>query len=290
MNRLIRKILLCCLFGSLAACGGGGGSGDGNDIAGSDGDTIEFARIDADNAKDLGTAAASGARQAVDYQDVSGLGFRPERRPGIEAFSEELSAGYAARTASAPEPVTCISGSIAETNNADGSTTIDFDMCEVSLEGLLVVTVDGLVTSNSSVSGDITTVELLYQNFTIDLGFDVYSIDIEAVCSTDNTTMETSCDFPAVEGFDGRIYDLSEATVTGDALSGYFVTATIDDPDHGTFSIDTSAAIVFACANDRPLSGELQFTDGADVLVTVTFNDCDSFTVSYNGTSEIFNW
>ena len=131
---------------------------------------------------------------------------------------------------------------------------------------------------------------MLYQDFTIDLGIDVYSIDIEAVCRTDNTTMETSCDFPGAEGFDGRIYDLSEATVTGDALGGYFVTATIDDPEHGTFSIDTNAGIVFACANDRPLSGELQFTDGADVLVTVTFNDCDSFTVSYNGTSEIFNW
>ena len=294
MTIFIRNILLYCFLGALAACASDGSDSDANTTAGNDNEeAIEIARIEAGNAEDLGTAAASGAKQAVDYQSVSSLGFRPQGKSDIATFSEEYSIRYAARVAMAPEPFVCDTGSVMQVNNADGSTTVTFDMCELVLAELpgLTVTVNGVVQSNSSDSGDITTVELLYQNFSIALvGFDPTIIDLEAICTTDNTTMETSCAFPGVEGFDGRIYDLSEATVTGDAFSGYFVTAIIVDPDHGTFSIDTSAAIVFDCPNDRPLSGALQFTDGAGVLVTVTFNDCDSFTVSYNGTSEMYFW
>lgn len=289
MTIFLRNMLLFCFLGALAACGGDGG---GNDGTANDNEAIEIARIEAGNAEDLGTAAASGAKQAVDYQSVSDLGFRPEGESDIETFSEEFSIRYSARVAAAPDPFVCDAGSVAQVNNPDGSTTVTFDMCELVIPELggFTVTVDGVVQSNSSDSGAITTVELLYQDFSIDLGFEVTTIDLEAICSTDNTTLETSCAFPAVEGFDGRIYDLSEATVTGDAISGYFVTATIVDPDHGSFSIATNAALVFACPNDRPLSGALQFTDGAGVLVTVTFNDCDSFTVSYNGTTEIYFW
>ena len=293
MTIFIRNILLYCFLGALAACASDGGDSDANAAAGNDNEVIEIARIEAGNAEDLGTAAASGAKQAVDYQSVSSLGFRPQGKSDIETFSEEYSIRYAARVAMAPEPFCCDTGSATPENNADGSTTVTFDMCELVLVELggFTVTVNGVVQSNSSDSGDITTVELLYQNFSIDLGFDVTTIDLEAICTTDNSTMETSCAFPGVDGFDGRIYDLSEATVDLDiATGGNFVTATIVDPDHGTFTIETNDAIVFGCPNERPLSGELQFTDGAGVLVTVTFNGCDSFTVSYNGTSEIYLW
>ena len=49
----------------------------------------------------------------------------------------------------------------------------------------------------------------------------------------------------------GGVYDLSEASVSGDAFSGYTVTATIVDPDHGSFTIATTIApILFACPDE----------------------------------------
>jgi hypothetical protein len=78
--------------------------------------------------------------------------------------------------------------------------------------------------------------------------------------------------------------------VVGDGSSGYSVTATIVDPDHGSLTIATITPILFGCADGQPSSGALQFTDGNGVPVSVTFNDCASFTLSYSGTSEVYNW
>jgi hypothetical protein len=138
--------------------------------------------------------------------------------------------------------------------------------------------------------GNTTTVDLEYINFTIDDGVDIVTLDMQASCTTDNTTLDTSCTFSDIVGFDGRIYTFSDATVMGDGVGGYTVSATIIDPDHGSFSIVTTNPILFGCANGQPISGEIQFTDGAGVLVRVTFNDCASYTVSYSGTSEMYLW
>jgi hypothetical protein len=295
MKTGLRYLFVYCIFVAVTACGGADGGG-GADAAGDGfiggnstgtGSQLELARIDAANAEQLGTAATEGAKQAVQYQAVSSLGFRPAANSTLDVVNEKLSLRYAARVAAAPPaPFNCITGSVVETDNMDGSTTATFTMCDIGF-GLVV---DGVVQANRSTVGNITTVDLLYDDFSISYLGDVILVDFEAHCTTDNSTTETSCDFPGVPGFDGRIYDFSDSTVDGDAVNGYTITATIVDPDHGIFTITTPTPIVFGCANGQPMSGALQFTDGNDVLVTVTFNGCASFTVSYNGTSEIYNW
>ncbi|MCP4982150.1 MAG: hypothetical protein GY935_16865 [Gammaproteobacteria bacterium] len=284
MKNMTNYLLLFFIVVSVVACGsssGGGSSGSANQVS--------QAKINAGNAKQLGTAATEAAKQAVLNDTASILGLKPAAKPGIGTITNELSKNFAGRTANIPTPgFDCGLGSADETTNPDGSTTIIFIDCD--LLGLGLLEFDGTVIASTTISGNSTTVDLEYINFTIDDGVDVVTLDMQASCTTDNTSMETICTFSDIVGFDGRIYAFSSATVSGDAITGYYVSATIIDPDHGSFSIATTAPVLFTCPNGQPISGELQFTDGAGVLVTVTFNDCTSFTVSYSGTSEIFFW
>jgi len=284
MNSMVKYLFLSFFMVSVTACSSS--SSGGGDSNSSNSNQVLEARIDSGNAEQLGTAATEAAKQAVQNQTATALGFRSSGKPSIDTISSDLSKSFAGRIANAPAPFTCVNGSVVEVTNPDGSATVTFTMCDVGF-GLVL---DGIVNASSSVSGNTTTVDLEYIDFTISFGPDVITIDMEASCITDNTTMETNCTFPNVVGFDGRIYTFSEVTVLGDDFSGYTVSATIVDPDHGSFSIVTTNPILFGCVNEQPISGEIQFTDGAGVVVTVTFNDCASFTVSYSGTSEIYFW
>lgn len=284
MNSMIKFLFLCFFMVSVTACGSSGG-GDSS----SSSDQVLEARINSGNAEQLGISATEAAKQAASNNTASVLGFKSSAIPGIGSISNELSENSARRAANIPVPgLNCGLGSADEITNPDGSTTVTFINCD--LFGLGVLEFNGTVLASTSTSGNTTTVDLEYIGFTIDDGVDIVTLDMQASCATDNTTMETSCAFSDIVGFDGRIYTFSDATVSGDSISGYTVTATIVDPDHGSFSIVTTSPILFGCTNGQPISGEIQFTDGAGVLVTVTFNDCASFTVSYSGTSEIYFW
>ncbi|MBT8435882.1 MAG: hypothetical protein KJP11_00795 [Gammaproteobacteria bacterium] len=284
MNDVMKYLFLCLFMVAATACSSSGSSdGDSNS------NQVPQARINSGNAEQLGVSATEAAKQSVLHNTTSGLGFKSAAKPGIGSISSELSKNFARRTASIPVPgLDCGAGSADETANPDGSTTVIFINCD--LLGLGVLVFNGTVLANTSTSGNTTTVDLDYTNFTIDDGVSIVTLDMQASCATDNTTMQTSCTFSDLVGFDGRTYNFSSATVTGDQFSGYFVSATIIDPDHGSFSIVTTGPILFACANGQPNTGEIQFTDDAGVLVTVTFNDCASYTVSYSGTSEIYFW
>ena len=285
MNSCIRNLGLCLLLAAVVACSSGGGSSGDTD---SDSSASKLAEINADNAEQLGAAAAEGAIQAVKNASVPALGLRPSDAPTVESVTQDLVTRIAGRTASLPVTDICNPGSADETVNPDGSTTVNFVMCDY--EGLGLIILDGLITASSSISGDITTVTLEYVGFIISIFGEDTILNFEASCDTNNITDLTSCAFPDVVGFDGRVYNFSDVTVSGDEFSGYTVTANIVDPDHGSFTITTTEPILFTCPNGQPMLGALQFTDGAGVLVTVTFNDCDNYTVSYSGTTEIYPW
>jgi hypothetical protein len=285
MNSCIRYLVLCLLLTAAVACSNGGGSSGSGDSGSS---ASKVAEINAGNAKQLGAAAAEGAKQAVKNVNTSALGLKSSGAPTVESVTQDLVTRIAGRTASLPAAIDCGLGSADEIVNPDGSTSVYFDNCDFGGLGLIIL--DGVVTASSSVSGDITTVNLEYVGFIISIDGDDTILNFESSCDTNNTTLETSCTFPDVVGFDGRVYNFSDVTVSGDEFSGYSVTANIVDPDHGSFTITTTVPILFTCPNGQPESGALQFSDSADVLVTVTFNDCDSYAVSYNGTIEVYPW
>jgi hypothetical protein len=282
MNSSIRYLGLCLLLTAVVACSSESGDTDNNSSA------SKLAEINTGNAGQLGAAAAEGAKQAVKNANVPALGLKPSGDPTVESVTRDLVTRIAGRTANLPAPVNCNPGSADETVNPDGSTTVNFVMCDYERFGLIIL--DGVVTASGIVSGDVTRVNLEYIGFIISIGGEDTILNFEASCDTNNTTLETSCTFPDVVGFDGRVYNFSDVTVSGDGFSGYSITASIVDPDHGSFIIATTAPILFTCPNGQPISGALQFTDSADVLVTVTFSDCGSYVVSYNSTTEVYSW
>jgi hypothetical protein len=284
MNSCIRYLVLCLLLTGAVACSNGDGtSGD----ADSDSSGSKPAEINAGNAGQLGAAAAEGAKQAVKNLNVPPLGLKTSPEHTVESVTQDLVTRIAGRTAGMSAPVNCNPGSATETVNL-GSTSVNFVTCDYDGLGLIILV--GLVTASSSTAGDITTVKLEYVGFIISIGGEDTILNFEASCDTNNISGATSCAFPDVVGYDGRVYDFSDVTISGDGFSGYTVTASIVDPDHGSFTITTTAPILFTCPNGQPFSGALQFTDGADVLVTVTINDCDSYTVSYSGAIEVYTW
>jgi len=285
MGGFIRYLGLGMVLAAALACSGGGSSSNANNGS----SASKLAEINAGNAEQLGAAAAEGAKQAAKNASVPALGFRPSGEPTVESVSHDLVTRIAGRTANLPPPVYCDPGSATETVNLDdGSMSVNFVMCDFGGYGLIVL--DGLVTASSNVSADITTVNLAYVGFIISIGGEETILDFEASCDTNNISGATSCAFPDVVGYDGRVYDFADVSVDGDEFNGYSVTATIVDPDHGRFTIATTVPILFTCPNGQPVSGALRFTDSAGVPVTVTFVDCDSYAVSYNSTIQVYYW
>jgi hypothetical protein len=274
------------LLAAAVACSSDGGSGGSGGVD-NDSSASKLAEINAGNAEQLGAAATEGAKQAVKNVNAPALGFRSSGGPTVESVTQDLVTRIAGRTANLPVGDLCNPGSATEIVNPDGSTSVNFVMCDFGGSGIIIL--DGLVTAFTSVSGDITTVNLEYVGFIISIGGEDTILNFESSCDT-HISGATSCTFPDVVGFDGRVYNFSDVTVIEDLSGGYLVTATIVDPDHGSFSIVTTAPILFTCPNGHPLSGALQFTDGADVLVAVTFSDCDGYTVSYSGVIEVYSW
>ena len=282
MKRCIRYLGLCMLLTAVVACSSGVDSGD-SDSSGS-----KPAEINAGNAEQLGAAAAEGAKQAVKNANVPSLGFKPSGEPTVKSVTQDLVTTIAGRTANLPVAIDCGLGSADEIVNPDGSTTVNFVMCDYESSGFIIL--DGMVTTSSNTSGDITTVNLEYVGFIISILGEDTILNFEASCDTNNVSGATSCTFPDVVGYDGRVYDFSDVSVVEHVSGGYIVTATIIDPDHGSFTIATTTPILFTCPNGQPISGALQFSDSADVLVAVIFNDCDSYTVSYSSTTEVYYW
>lgn len=268
MTQLDKFVLTGLLAIVLSACGGGS-SGPTN------------ASINAGNAKQLGTAAAEAAKQSE--LNKTGLGFKAGEGSPIQLVSAKISLLAADRIAYSDG--TCSSGVHGLVANPDGSVTLTFGNCDI---GTLVI--NGTVIVFSNLVGDTLTVSISYSNFTIFDGIDTVTVSMDANCTINTTTFAASCSFSNLVGFDGRTYNISSVSISGDAFSGYNISATVTDPDHGNITVTTSTPIIFGCSNGQPMSGELQFTDADGVLVTVTFNSCASFTVSYSGTSTPYNW
>ena len=277
-----RKYLLILLFSSsLVACGGGGG-----------GDTTpSAAKISAVNEKDLGKAAAEGAKQALNGGNAPVFFRRSASRNTLETLNESVANQLASRVAlqivDLSTQICTEGGSALIDTNPDGtSSVITYSSCSTG-SGII----NGVANINVSTAGSITTLNFSYVDFTITIGSETTTIDLVVSCTSDSSTGSFSCTYSSdVVGLDGRTYTVSGSTIAGDSSSGYTVSATITDPEHGTISITTTTPILFNCSNGQPGSGEIQFSDGDGVLVTVTFNDCDSFTISYSGTSTMYLW
>jgi len=271
------KYLLVILFSmTLIACGGGGGGGD-------DGDGGP-ATISANNEEDLAIAATEGAKSAVSSASapLRGVAGRAVLNRAVQDHANKL----IARVVDVSSSV-CTGGSASSDINDDASLIVTtYNNC-----GFAGGVIDGVVRIVTDAGDSTTTTTIEYEGVTFTSGGTTETLNLSVSCVSDNETFESTCTYDSdIDGIDGRTYSVSGSTVTGDSSSGYTISATVTDPDHGTFSIETTSPILFNCSTGQPSSGEIRFSDADDVVVTVTFNDCTSFTISYDGGSGTYNW
>jgi hypothetical protein len=292
----------------LISCGGGGG---GN---GSDGDlyngSTSSASISVDNTDDLAVAAASGAKQAI-IADVAGdISFRSESIDNADVLNDLntkiqklLSSNQIANRTDDYSGYFCTDSGTASISYPDSYTggtgtvnfTFSFNSCTSSYYGISVE-INGTVSGTYSEGADSYSFTMKYKNLTIavtsDATTETTAINGSQACSGDldpynyDDVCETYFDFP---GYDGRTYRVSDVDLYGDADTGYYIDATVYDPDHGYFEI--SATAVTFCDSGYPGTGSISVTDGTHTE-TIEFLGCGmGYTITYDGvTSDPIMW
>lgn len=279
MNNFFRKTssLLLAVFISfiVASCSSSSDSGSNNN-----------AEITADNMEALATAGTEGVKQAVNSDNLS-----PFAQINNPSLAQQITVSAVQQASQRPtlaegDFAICDTGSVSGFDSIDeNGGTITYDTCVIG-----DVTINGTMIITASSSGDILTYSI-----TADITFTslegVENVDFSSTCTINQSTGATSCTYDSTAlGIDGRTYSVSDISVTGDDFSGYSVSATITDPDHGVITITTTTPVTFVgCSNGQPDSGVIVISDGTDTM-TVTYIDCTSFSIDFNGSTTTYDW
>lgn len=265
----------------LVGCGGSSGGGG-----------AAPADITAENADDLSVAATEATKAAIDAENNTGS---PSSLPFKLSNSAPLQDKMESAIRSATDDYSsyiCTSGGSASVDyNSDYTNgTFNFNNCD-----------DGYATFSGTVSfsGDMTgSYSITYNNLVVT---DNASGQSQTVSGTISCT-STGCNYDGLNiggasldnsdfsGDDGRNYSFEgDVTVTGDDTSGWNVNATVVDPDHGAITITAQNVTFGGCTSGVPTGGTITVS-GNGQTATVTFIDCNSFSINYGGSTTTHNW
>ncbi len=275
---LHKTLILSCSISLLAACGGGGsGSSSSVEYSGS----TSAAVATEDNKSALVEASVLGAKQALSSSALPRAA-TVEKNDALNLANQTIfdllqvnSLPIAAQTDISAE--LCISGS-ATAEGDQYNSTIRFSNCVIS-EGL---TMDGTAVTTSKDDGSFV---IVYKNFTMTLVDETFTLNATLSCDA-QFTCTVSSDFVAVNG---STYRISDTSSTGDSTSGYSINATVFDSELGRVNF-TSSNMLFECENGYPSAGSLVITDAQDNVINVTIENCNSYTVTFNGNGELLDW
>lgn len=278
---MLPGILLSGLL--LVACGGGGGGTAA--VTGYTGPTTQ-ASISADNQASLAVAATAGASQAIAENAAQDAVFRPAPVTAfVLSFSQQIYTQLttANRTANQPVDNVCLlGGSLDVTSNQDETQiTMIFTNCTVIGGNGEVVNGTVFVTSDPQ---NINNFSIRFVNVRVQYLGESYTINMTISCNSLGCTW--SSDFT---GPDGRIYRTENAVVSSFGANTFNINATVYDPDNGSIAI--SGTVTYGgCAGGVPSSGSLTLTGSSTTSGSVTFNSCESFTVTVDGDPTVYLW
>lgn len=268
--RTLPQILIAASIIMLSACS--------SDDGGSSNATIS-----AENAQSLAIAGTEGVKQAINNDSIS-LFAKTDGNSPIESHTIALAQQVSHDPKLAEIPDFCDSGSVDQTFT-DTSGTITYSECDIG--GVIF---NGTASITSSTAGSITTFSISYSNFTVTYDGVAESIDLSVTCVSDTNAGTTSCTYNSTApGIDGRTYSVSNIIVSGNNISGYTISATVSDPDHGNIVITTSSSVTLTCSNGQPDSGSITVSGGTSSMV-VTYIDCNSYSIDFNGSTTTYNW
>lgn len=279
----------------LSACGGSGGgdndttgerneTGSGTNYTGSE----SAATVTADNQQEIAFTSREGTERVIEQSEAGGSSFPT----GVEVQDLNelvntltlnlLEAGQLPTAVTQTVEGDCGGNAVVESDDEGESGSIEYNNFCVSSEGETVV-MDGRV----EFSFTETLYIMDYQDITLTYDGITQELDMEVRCEVSGETFDCTynSDFT---GSDGRTYRSSNAEVTGSASTGYNVSARIYDPDHGYIDIEANNIVV--CDGGGISSGSISVSDNSgSVVMTVEFSSCDTMTVTYDGSAEIYD-
>ncbi|MCU7842793.1 MAG: hypothetical protein KZQ93_03025 [Candidatus Thiodiazotropha sp. (ex Monitilora ramsayi)] len=290
---LLFSISVFCTILLLQACGGGGGGGDTtlNNAPVYSGVTTQ-ARVETTNSEDLSTAAASGALQvlASDAASVFSLRSAPslehkllEIAPLISQWLKSDDTAYAAKLTDVSADLCNAGGSaIADTNDAETVGTITLTNCARHDGTGGIILLNGVV--DYTAAADLSSLTMVFR-VTVTYAGESESINMTIACIGSSCTVTS--DFL---GVDDRVYRITGISLSGSETSGFYISATIYDPDHGYVAMTTSSPVTFGCPTGVPGSGVVTLSGAAGTFATVSFDSCSAYTVTIEGVGYLFNW
>lgn len=295
----------------LAACGGGGGGGSSSSAPdpGFSGNTSR-ATVDDTNAEGLSRGVVQSASRVEVYDQSSLGGLRAANTEGLDihiiaedatdSFVDELvyrygNEGLAARidttidcdisgTARLIFPTLTQGQPVPQT----GSGTLiyndcsDFDFPNEAIDGTVDIGWNGFDETRG------------FQNFTVTINVTVtiagrgsQRVVGTITCSNFGATCTSSIPLEDFTGEDGTDYRVENVEVTGNASSGYNMTARVYHETYGY--VDIVATGLILCSNGNIQAGSIQVTDATGgVVLTVSFSNCDDYTVTFDGVSTVY--
>jgi len=282
----------------LAGCGGSSSNDDGTNNSGGgivySGSTAPAA-VSGSNAENLGVGTTDAISQAIDSDsaDISGIPFSvsiiESSDIGQQILAKSLELVATQQFGNLPVGVTIGGeGFSMEQGYCGGSMTIpDSWASDEGLSGDSAFEISGTITFNNlcldlgsagfgamTINGAITISAggvRTYNNLTARFA-DGTSIICDGV----------DCSASAVfSGADGATYSVADVVVTGDSIMGYSVDASYCHGTYGCLTISTDSPIIFSCENGRLASGSISFSSTDGSSGTITFNDCNSYTIAF---------
>lgn len=287
-------ILFASIIFASIITGCGGSSGGGNSVPKYSGVTSP-AVIDATNAEAIGTTATESFSQSVKSENSSnatpfGVTIAGSNN-GLSQLIIDIAKNAAqhSQTINLPIGVTLTAADLGP-NYCGGSITIPDGFADSSsLNGTITFNnlcfddgIDGEIVMNGSVifTETATSRSIQFLNITI-------TITATGESATLNFTITCDSGFSCVVssdyvGSDGATYRIGDYSVSGNASSGYTVTATFFHPVYGQVDVTTDTPVTFNCSTGNPDAGVIRFTSTNGTFGTITFNDCSSYTIVWS--------
>jgi hypothetical protein len=299
MRRLTFTFTVAITLLLLTACGGGGGGGGTTSSVPSYTGLTSEARVEDANAESLSTAAASGATQSV-VADVAEGALMARSAPSLESKLVEISpkiaywavqsgALYSAKTTNISADVCDAGGSaIADSNDAGTVGTIVFTNCGISDDAGGVIVMNGTVDFSGTLVGN--QPDTLSMTFHVTASYGGESATINLLISCVDLSGTASCTVSSdFVGIDGRTYRVTDISVSG-GVSGYYVNATVYDPNQGQVDMTTTSPLLFDCANGVPSTGTVVISGSGSTAGTISFVSCSEYNVTIDGVSTTYYW
>ncbi|MDX1756122.1 MAG: hypothetical protein R3175_08700 [Marinobacter sp.] len=271
----------------LAACGGGGGGSSDEGEA-----TFKTSAATLTTAAEAETAAEA-TRQASSQAIYANTALALPLAADVDSDSlailvtdhaADLALASATATGFTTETVEGTCGGSATgkaTSETDFVVTYD-DFCE-PLDNGSEMLINGIVDLELTVENETVTAYAADFDLNIQTDGETYIEKGSLSCSGDNLD---NCSYTSeFTGTNGKLYRVTNVSVSGDEYSGYQLSARVYDQELGY--VDFNGSGLMLCSGGGFSAGTIDVSDASGTVATLTFGGCAEYTVTFKGSATV---